>query len=194
MKRGDFIAGAIAAWPLSVRAQPVDLMAGTRLTRTDHLVALTSLLLIVALLWAPFGHRVGLTYEEWKALYWTVEVGGVPVLFPNRPLHYLPNTLAHLTGRPLEALNLMQAGSIFGKGALVYLLVVRMMPGAGALALLVGAGLLPPRTGEASGSPRSRSAANRYSAAKNGGQTNASWESELRYQGVFPIMPRWQKI
>lgn len=83
MKRGDFIAGAIAAWPLSVRAQPVDLMAGTRLTRTDHLVALTSLLLIVALLWAPFGHRVGLTYEEWKALYWTVEVGGVPVLFPN---------------------------------------------------------------------------------------------------------------
>jgi hypothetical protein len=63
---------------------------------------------------------------------------GIPVLFPNRPLHYLPNTLAHLTGRPLEALNLMQAGSIFGKEALVYLLVVRMVPTAGALAFLAG--------------------------------------------------------
>jgi hypothetical protein len=116
----------------------VDPVAGTRLTRTDHLMALTGLLLIVALLWAPFGPRVGLTFEEWKALYWTVERGGIPVLFPNRPLHYLPNTLAHLTGRPLEALNLMQAGSIFGKGALVYLLVVRMVPTAGALAFLAG--------------------------------------------------------
>ena len=62
---------------------PVDPVAGTRLTRTDHLVALTGLLLIVALLWAPFGPRVGLTHEEWKALYWTVEHGGIPVLFPN---------------------------------------------------------------------------------------------------------------
>lgn len=141
MKRRDFmtLAGSrTAGWLLSARAQPVDPVAATRLTRTDHLVALAGLLLIVALLWAPFGPRVGLTYEEWKALYWTVEGGGIPVLFPNRPLHYLPNTLAHLTGRPLEALNLMQAGSIFGKGALVYLLVVRMVPTPGALAFLAG--------------------------------------------------------
>jgi hypothetical protein len=125
---------AIGAGPRT----PADPVAGTCLTRTDHLVALAGLLLIVALLWAPFGPRVGLTFEEWKGLYWTVEGGGIPVLFPNRPLLFLPYTLAHLTGRPLEALNLMQAGSIFGAGALVYLLVVRMVPTAGALAFLAG--------------------------------------------------------
>jgi hypothetical protein len=131
-KRRQFIAviGGPGAWTTAARA-PVDPVAGTSLTRTDHLVALASLLLIVVLLWAPFGPRVGLTFEEWKALYWTVEGGGIPVLFPNRPLHYLPNSLAHLTGRPLEALNLMQASSIFGRGALVYLLMVRMLPTAG---------------------------------------------------------------
>jgi len=79
------------------------------------------------------------TFEEWKGLYWTAERGRLPVVFPNRPLLFAPYALAHLTGRPLEALNLMQAGAMLAKGALVYLLVVRLLPGSGALAFLAGA-------------------------------------------------------
>ncbi len=113
--------------------------AGTPLAPADHVVAVAGLLLLIVALWAPFGLPVSPTFEEWKGLYWTVERGSLPVVFPNRPLLFAPYALAHLTGRPLEALNLMQAGAMLAKGALVYLLVVRLIAGSGALAFLSGA-------------------------------------------------------
>jgi hypothetical protein len=109
------------------------------LTPADHVLAIAGLLVLIVALWAPFGLPVGPTFEEWKGLYWTAERGSLPVVFPNRPLLFAPYALAHLTGRPLEALNLMQAGAMLAKGALVYLLVARLIPGSGALAFLSGA-------------------------------------------------------
>jgi hypothetical protein len=113
--------------------------AGTSLTSADHVLAIAGLLVLIVALWAPFGLPVGPTFEEWKGLYWTAERGGLPVVFPNRPILFAPYALAHLTGRPLEALNLMQASAMLAKGALVYLLVVRLLPGSGALAFFAGA-------------------------------------------------------
>ena len=114
--------------------------------RLPHgVTAAVSLLIIVIILWAPFGFNVTGINETWVTRGVFADTKNASGIYPVNELFARPGVvpmmaLAHyLTPDNFVGYNLVHAAFFVGKGILLYLLVRRLLPGGAAIALLAAA-------------------------------------------------------
>lgn len=109
-----------------------------RLRFPPWVFAAASLLILIIILWLPFGWNVIGIQEEWSNRAYVEDGDGPWLRYErySRPGKLIPITLAHtLTPDSFVGYNIVQAALFFGKGMMFYFLMRRLIPGLPIVAL-----------------------------------------------------------